>query len=307
MAFRRVDESMALLNEVMNSPLDPSYAAAAQRRRASGLPGATRTGTLAVFVILAVVAFLFVVAALNLRATRSVVGAARAELVAQIEARQREGDELSAKATDLQAQVVAAQNAALGGPGGLLGQVGALELASGAVAVSGPGIQVSIDDAPGAAIAGNDPRDQGAPNPGRVTALDIQVAANGLWFAGAEAVSINGQRLTTHSAIRFAGQAILVDFRPLAPPYVLSAIGDPARLPAAFGSSTAGSYLKALRDNYKVRAEVASVDKLALPGVSPPTLRYAAPAPTGIPSSSTPTTRAAPPSSGSLTTTRTTP
>ncbi len=306
MAPRRVDESMALLNEVMNTPLDPSYAAAAQRRRAIGLPGSTRTGTVAVFVILAVVAFLFVVAALNLRATRAVVGAARAELIGQIEARQREGDELTAKATELQAQVAAAQTAALGGPG-LLAQVAALELASGSVAVTGPGLQVSIDDAPGAAAAGNDPRDQGAPNPGRVTALDLQVAANGLWFAGAEAVSINGQRLTTHSAIRFAGQAILVDFRPLAPPYVLSAIGDPTRLPAAFGSSTAGSYLKALRDNYKIRAEVTTADTLTLPGVSPATLRYAVPAPTGIPSSSTPSTRAAPSSSGSPPTTRTTP
>ena len=34
---------------------------------------------------------------------------------------------------------------------------------------------------------------------------------NGLWQAGAEAISINGQRLTSTSAIRFAGQAILVD------------------------------------------------------------------------------------------------
>lgn len=314
MPLRRVDESMALLNEVMNSPLDPSYSAAAHRRRAAGLPGATSTGTVAVFAVLALVAFLFVVAALNLRSTRSVVGQARAALVGQIEARQREGDERSATAADLQAQLARARAAALGDLGGVLGQVAALELATGAVSVAGPGLQVTLDDAAGDSDSGADPRERAGANPGRVTALDLQVVANGLWHSGAEAVAINGQRLTTHSAIRFAGQAILVDFRPLAPPYVVSAIGDPARLPAAFGSSTAGSYLKALRDNYKIRADVASADTLSLPGVSTPTLRYAAPVPDGIPSTTAPGTpsgapppTASSPPTASPTPTRTTP
>lgn len=297
---------MALINEIMHSPLDPSYAAAAQRRRAHGLPGPTRTGTVAVFVILALVAFLFVVAALNLRATRSVVGQARAELIDQIEARQHDGDERSAQVAALQAQLAAQRAAAVGGSAGVLAQVADLELATGAVAVTGPGIHVTLDDAAGDAAGDSDPRDHGAANPGKVTALDLQVVANGLWYAGAEAVSINGQRLTTRSAIRFAGQAILVDFRPLAPPYVVSAIGDPHQLPAAFGSSTAGSYLKALRDNYKVRTEVSGVDTLTLPGVSTPTLRYAVPERSGIPSSSA--SGAAPPTTPTApATTRTTP
>ena len=44
---------------------------------------------------------------------------------------------------------------------------------------------------------------------------DLQVIVNGLWAAGAEAIAVNGQRLTACSAIRSAGEAILVDFRPL--------------------------------------------------------------------------------------------
>ena len=46
-------------------------------------------------------------------------------------------------------------------------------------------------------------------------ARDLQIVVNGLWASGAEAVSVNGQRLTSKAAIRFAGQAILVNYRPL--------------------------------------------------------------------------------------------
>ena len=56
---------------------------------------------------------------------------------------------------------------------------------------------------------------------------------NALWAAGAEAISINGQRLGPTTAIRFAGEAVLVDFRPVTNPYEISAIGDPDTLPAS--------------------------------------------------------------------------
>ena len=55
--------------------------------------------------------------------------------------------------------------------------------------------------------------------------VDLQNVANALWAAGAEAIAINGQRLTATSTIRAAGNAILVDFRPVTSPYEVSAIG----------------------------------------------------------------------------------
>ena len=69
------------------------------------------------------------------------------------------------------------------------------------------------------------------PQQGRVIAKDLQFVTNALWESGAEAVSINGKRLTSTSAIRFAGSAIIVDFRPLTRPYVITALGDPQALP----------------------------------------------------------------------------
>ena len=68
---------------------------------------------------------------------------------------------------------------------------------------------------------GSDPRDDRASDTGRVLDRDLQVMVNALWAAGAEAIAINGQRLTARSAIRYAGEAILLDFRPLVPPNVM--------------------------------------------------------------------------------------
>ena len=62
----------------------------------------------------------------------------------------------------------------------------------------------------------------------------LQLVVNALWAAGAEAVSINGQRLGPTTAIRFAGEAVLVDFRPVTNPYEISAIGNPDALQREF-------------------------------------------------------------------------
>ena len=76
----------------------------------------------------------------------------------------------------------------------------------------------------------------GGAGPSRVIYSDLQKVANDLWAAGAEAIAINGQRLTATSTIRSAGAAILVDFRPVTSPYEVSAIG-PGSLREQFDDS----------------------------------------------------------------------
>ena len=82
---------------------------------------------------------------------------------------------------------------------------------------------------------------------------DLQTVVNGLWAAGAEAVAVNGQRLTALSAIRSAGDAILVDYRPLTRPYVVTAIGDPATLQAAVRRGARRPALRTLQQTYGIR------------------------------------------------------
>ena len=105
---------------------------------------------------------------------------------------------------------------------------------------------------------------------------DLQLVVNALWAAGAEAISINGQRLGPTTAIRFAGEAVLVDFRPVTNPYEVSAIGDPDTLSATTSSRNpevadlAGD-LRVVRPALRLRPE----DELTLPAASTPELRSA--------------------------------
>ena len=83
-------------------------------------------------------------------------------------------------------------------------QVLAHELAAGLVAVTGPGVVVELTDGP--------PTDHaGGVDLARVLDRDLQVVVNGLFASGAEAVSVNGERITALSAIRGAGGAVLVE------------------------------------------------------------------------------------------------
>ncbi|MBP8880890.1 MAG: DUF881 domain-containing protein [Dermatophilaceae bacterium] len=280
----RLDQSMSLITELMEHPLEPSYDVAAAQRRELGLSPATRTGTPTVFLVAVVVGVLFALAAVNLRAASSVVGQTRLRLIEQITNGQTTGDELKSKVTALEGQIAAAQQAALG-PSGLLERLAVLQVDTGARAVSGPGVVVTLDDAAAASGSNADPRASEGFGSGRVSAADLQIIVNGLWAAGAEAIAINGQRLTTRAAIRFAGQAILVDFRPLTRPYRITAVGEPGGLSSAFSGSPAGSYLKALGDNYGIPNAVKAEALVTCPAGTTTTMLYAQP---GSPVAATP-------------------
>jgi uncharacterized protein YlxW (UPF0749 family) len=105
----------------------------------------------------------------------------------------------------------------------------------------------------------------------------MQRVVNGLWASGAEAVSINGERLTALSAIRAAGDAILVDNRPLVPPYTVLAVGDGEKLSTGFQNSPDGLYLHALEDNFGIRASISTEGDLRLPAAPSVIVRTAQP------------------------------
>lgn len=96
-----------------------------------------------------------------------------------------------------------------------------LQIVSGLNSVIGKGIEIEINDAPK-----TDALETDDVSLARVYDSDIQLLVNALWASGAESISINDGRLTTTSAIRSAGDAILVNYRPLLPPFVISAIGS---------------------------------------------------------------------------------
>jgi uncharacterized protein YlxW (UPF0749 family) len=290
---------MSLLQQLMDRPLDPSYAAAAARRETAGLPPNTPLRTPLVIVSAVLIGFLLVAAAFALRPTGTTASRDKEQLISQIEARQNQGDDLAREVSSLGQQIQDAQSAALSSQASQLSdELSRLRLLAGEVAVSGPGLVLTVDDAPDARAqsASGDPRDAGGFPKGRVTSFDLQILCNGLWQAGAEAMSINGQRLTSRSSIRFAGDAILVDYRPLSPPYVITAVGDGRDLQTAFAATASGTYLKSLGDNYAIPSTIATPARVDVPRSPSLPLNFAtpvAPATTPAPSGSpTPTTEA---------------
>ncbi|MFD6419768.1 DUF881 domain-containing protein [Streptomyces sp. NPDC060194] len=262
----RPDASMSLLNSVMDHSLDEGYAEAAARRRAAGdagLPTTLRAKLwLAAGLVLA--ALVVTLGAAQARVSAPVVAKERQDLIDRIEGASDEADELQARVDSLRDEVSARQREALEDHGGHTGQL--VGLLSGATDVHGPGVKLVVDDAKGAGSTGGGPRQSsGFSDTGRVRDRDLQRVVNGLWESGAEAVSINGQRLTALSAIRAAGDAVLVDNRPLVPPYTVLAVGDGQRLSTAFQDSADGQYLHVLQESYGIRTSISAEDDVRLP------------------------------------------
>lgn len=305
----RLDASMTLITEMMERPLDPGYEAAARSREAAGLPPSTGYGTGTIVVATLLIGALLAIAALALRTPSTTASRAKAQLIAEINSRRAEGDTKSARIASLRSEIDAAQAELLRlqSQSALQEQLATLELVTGAAAAAGPGLTLTLDDAKRAQTGqGSDvtPRDTTEADQGKVMARDLQIVVNGLWQAGAEAIAINGQRLTARAAIRFAGQAILVDYRPLTRPYVITAIGDGDNLAANFAGTDGGSYLKSLETNYGIRSDLRTAKRVLVPGEPALTVRLAEPVPTATP---TPTTPSATGSSTGSATTRSTP
>jgi uncharacterized protein YlxW (UPF0749 family) len=273
---------MTLITEMMQRPLDPGYAAAAESRQKSGLPPATGHRGPILVLVAVLIGVLLATSALALRAPTTNASAIKKDLVGRIEARRAHADAQSRLIATLRSEIDTAQAAALSqqSQAGLVADLSQLELAAGTVPVRGPGLVLTVDDAAVQVDPNNpvvDPRTGAGSDQGKVIARDLQIIVNGLWQAGAEAISVNGHRLTARAAIRFAGEAILVDYRPLVRPYTISAIGDPGSLSVEFASNDGGSYLQSLKANYKIRGDIQERDSVVVPGAPALSLQEAEP------------------------------
>ena len=105
-------------------------------------------------------------------------------------------------------------------------------------------------------------------------APDLQKLVNGLWQVGAEAISINGQRLTAVSPIRDAGSAITVNYRSLRRPYTLSVIGDRQSMEARLLDTAGGQAWRTLQ-SIGLQFDTETEDTMVLPAAKAVTLRSA--------------------------------
>lgn len=269
---------MSLLNTVMDHSLDEGYAEAAARKKAQGAGGVPRPlrAKLGLALGLVLAALVVTVGAAQARIAAPVVAKERAELIDRIESATSDADELEGDVETLRDDVGERQREALKKHGGSKGEL--VSLLSGATKVHGTGVKLVVDDAKEADQGGGGPRESaGFSDTGRVRDRDMQRVVNGLWQSGAEAIAINDQRLTALSAIRAAGDAILVDNKPLVPPYTVLAVGDGQNLSTRFQNSRDGQYLHALQENFGVRTSISVQDDVRLPAAPSVTVRTAEP------------------------------
>ncbi len=184
-------------------------------------PGRRRSTPLAV--ALTLMAFLAVLAFRSHPPDPEIRLPGRYRLADLIQSQQESAVHLRQEVADLRARVDGERAARTRRAGGTAEQaelVGEASLVAGLRAMTGPGLVVTLDDS----------KLDVAPKGGNVNDLvihsqDVQAVVNALWRSGAEAMSINGQRLVSTSAVLCVGNTLLLNGTVHSPPYAVSAIG----------------------------------------------------------------------------------
>lgn len=260
--------STSLFVDITTITVDPSYVTAAARRAAQPGSRPPRPASALALVALLAVGSVWGVAARETYDRKPAAARIRSSLVAEALRRTAATDRLARQEAALRRETAAARDARLRESESgreLSGELSRLELAVGASAVHGPGLVVTLDDGPEGDEDGN----------GRIRDSDLQSVVNALWAAGAEAVAVNDRRISGLTAIREAGDAILVDYRPVAPPYVVRAVGDPDVMEPAFGDGATARRFRTWVGAFGLRFDVARAKSLDLPAAETTRLRHA--------------------------------
>jgi uncharacterized protein YlxW (UPF0749 family) len=188
---------------------------------------------------------------------------------------QADQESLKAAILDLRTRIQAAEQAGQGSAAlvkDLNDQLQSARIAAGLIPLTGSGIVLQIEDS-------QEPADpEGNMQDLLVGARDLRAIVEELWQAGAEAVAVNGERMTPTTAVIDIGPSILVNSAYLAGPYQVTAIGPDdlyARLSASPGFV---DFIRARAEAWGLRVSIAepgSVDMPAFAGTV--TLRYARP------------------------------
>ncbi len=200
---------------------------------------------------------------------------AQQALAGQAVALEQEQELLSAQLSAVEADLAAIQRESEGSQTALAAvnaELAEARLASGLTAVTGPGMVLEIADSRRVVPAGENPANY------IVLADDLRDLVNALWHSGAEAITINGERLVATTSIYGVGSSVLVNAAFLSPPFRIEAIG-PGDLEELFRVD--GAYLGRVAQRieaFDLEFAMASSQDLQLPAfIGPTSLRWAVP------------------------------
>ena len=159
---------------------------------------------------------------------------------------------LTAQAGSRNTDVAAAQEEGEGG-----------ELSAALVALRGPGLVITLDDAP-SRPDGSLPTDA-RPDDLVIHQSDVQAVVNALWAAAADGVSIMDQRLVATSAVRCVGNTLLLQGRTYSPPFVVTAVGDAEEMQEELAASDGVELLQQAVDDFGLTFQVRQTRTVELP------------------------------------------
>jgi len=197
-------------------------------------------------VVFAVFALLVAIAAIQTRSDRPATEQERTTLINDVDSRKESLARMEDTADSLRDEVATLKSSVVG----FDKSYEELRLLASERPATGPGVRVSASSPP---VGG-----------GVITDRDLQTLVNGFWYAGAEAVAVNGKRIGPLTSIRTAGGVIKVNYQPIGEPFELSVIGDPDTLKDRFLQTAVGRAWEERRKDAGVRFDVARSDDLTL-------------------------------------------
>lgn len=189
------------------------------------------------------------------------------ELAGLVRAESDRADALGKRVAALRQEVddLTQRRAGTAGEGPEASALAAAAEVAAAIPVLGPSVTVTLADAPASVQPAGVDDDLLV-----VHQQDIQAVVNALWAAGAEAMTIQGQRVGARTGIKCVGNTVVVHGVPYAPPYVISAIGDQARLEQGLRESHYLSVYRQYVDAYRLGYDVARQARIEMPAYTGP-------------------------------------
>lgn len=262
---RLADESLRLIDDLTNRPMDPLFEDARLLPREDRSTFSIWFNRALVFIICVLVgmAGTGIVQVLHKDPRQKV----REKLISQVEDVNKRSDGLSRDISKLRGDIDS-----------LSAKAGATEenavqvsddLTNGSSQVSGEGVVLTLANP----ISSKESQDRGGQIK-LITDQDLQWFLSKLWSAGAEAISINGNRIGTQTSVRTAGQTILVGTASIQAPYKIEAIGDQARLGDILKRQDLQGRLSALK-KANITVSLSKERGIKMDALSLPNLSYA--------------------------------
>ena len=213
---------------------------------------------------------LLVAAGISSADTSDVETARGTDLESLVRAETDRVESLEGLSTDLTAEVEGLADSADNPGQAVLDEVSRQAQVAGFSEVEGPGVTVTLDDAPVPDDLSDLPQGT-TPDDFVVHQQDVEAVVNALWTGGAEAMQIMDRRITSTSAVRCVGNVIILDGEVYSPPFTITAIGSPARLTDALDTSSGVQIYRQWADYIGLGFDIAEHESVTLPAATGPT------------------------------------